>query len=515
VKLRNIQLVVALVSVAIVALIGVQLYWAHNAYLENEKQFNDKVTVALKEATSDINDNLTCFEMFSRLYINPNEGFYLLKQPWENYSKFVSPDVSPPDTVTIYNPVKGPDLRYNYNSLKFSDPVTVDILFRFRMRFNDTLEFQKERNEYKSLNARNFRDIISGTQSIEKTYDTTYMKTSLDKYFKLQGVNGSFHFGVIRNDNDSVAYASAGTKIPKLSGSKTAYPLTSDKYFSKPYRLAVYFDDKGETVLASLWLVLLSSIAIIGLLILAFIYFFQTILRQKKLSQMKNDFIDNMTHEFNTPISNIALSIETLFENDIPDRDRMRNILQIIGSENERLRENVERVLQIAAVEKEHFNLKPEYIHLDTLIKKVLAIFEIRISNGQGRIEYVNKCTEEQLYADETHIINMVYNLVDNALKYGGSDPIVEIETRNVGNEFVISVKDKGIGMTKEETKRIFEKFYRAQAGNIQDVKGFGLGLSYVKNIVQAHKGHIEVTSEPGKGTCFEVYLPVNYLAKK
>jgi two-component system phosphate regulon sensor histidine kinase PhoR len=515
VKFRNIQIVVALVSVAIIALIGVQLYWAHNAYLENEKQFNEKVSVALQEATGDMNDNLTCFEMFSRLYINPNEGFYMMKQPWESYSKFVSPEVNAPDTVTIYNPAKGPDLRYNYNSLKFSDPVSVDILFKFRMRFDDTLEFKKERDQYQSLDARNFKDVISGNQPIYKTYDTTYMKTSLDKYFKLQGVNGNFHFGVIRNDNDSLAYFSAGSKPSKLLHSEVSYPLTSDKYFSKPYRLAVYFDHSSETVLASLWVVLLSSIAIIGVLVLAFIYFISTILRQKKLSQMKNDFIDNMTHEFNTPISNIALSIETLFENEIPGQDKIRNILQIIGSENERLRENVERVLQIAAVEKENFNLKPESIHLDTLIRKVLAIFEIRIANGQGRIEYVNNCTEEQLYADETHIINMIYNLIDNALKYGGSNPVVVIDTRNTASEFVISVTDNGIGMTKEETRRIFEKFYRAQAGNIQDVKGFGLGLSYVKNIVMAHHGHIEVASEWGKGTCFEVYLPFNYLVKK
>ena len=238
-------------------------------------------------------------------------------------------------------------------------------------------------------------------------------------------------------------------------------------------------------------------------------------MQQKKLSKMKNDFIDNMTHEFNTPISNIGLSIETLFENDSINNEKSKRILNIIANENERLRENVERILQIAAVDKDVFNLKPESIPIESLIKKVLSDFDLRIENAHAKINYTNRCTEDKLFADETHLINVLYNLIDNAIKYSNDSPVIDIYTENRKGELVITIKDNGKGIAKDELKKIFEKFYRITDANIQDVKGFGLGLSYVKNIVIAHKGRIEVNSELGKGTQFDIFIPFNYLLIK
>jgi two-component system phosphate regulon sensor histidine kinase PhoR len=234
------------------------------------------------------------------------------------------------------------------------------------------------------------------------------------------------------------------------------------------------------------------------------------IIRQKRLSEVKNDFINNMTHELKTPISTISLSSELLLRLEFPqDEEKMRKYASIIYKENKRLEKQVERVLNIAKLDKDKVVLNKEEIDLIAILEEVKENFNFNQAQGGGQI-YLNH-TEQQalLYADPVHLTNVLFNLVDNAVKYCKLSPEIQMSVQAEKEGYRIEIQDNGIGIRKEDQKLIFDKFYRVPTGNIHDVKGFGLGLYYVKLIVEAHHGKIEVRSNPDKGTTFSIWLPL------
>jgi two-component system phosphate regulon sensor histidine kinase PhoR len=260
-----------------------------------------------------------------------------------------------------------------------------------------------------------------------------------------------------------------------------------------------------------MWLLLLVSLVFMLILIFSFYYTISTIFRQKKLSEIKNDFISNMTHEFKTPISTISLACEVLNDKSIEKSpERLSNYVRMIGDENKRLSLLVENILQTAILDKGEFKLKVQDIDLHNLIGQSIVNIRLQVENKGGTIGKELKATRSVVKGDRVHLTNIVFNLIDNALKYTSGEPKISISTRNDEAGIFISVKDNGIGISKENQKRIFETMYRVPTGNIHNVKGFGLGLSYVKAVVEKHKGSIGVESEPGKGSTFTVYLPFN-----
>jgi two-component system phosphate regulon sensor histidine kinase PhoR len=237
----------------------------------------------------------------------------------------------------------------------------------------------------------------------------------------------------------------------------------------------------------------------------------RTILRQKKLSEMKNDFINNMTHEFNTPIANISLAYETLKEKGKISNDAYsEKITGIIQSETDRLQENVNRILSISSFERNGIDIFRERMEVSELINIALSRLELKIKNKNAQVK-INK-PESPVYfnGDKLHMTNAIENLVDNALKYGNGHSQIELELMRSESEIVIRVRDNGIGMAPEVVNKIFEKFYRVQNGNIQNDRGFGIGLNYVKYVIEAHHGKISVNSRPGAGSCFQITLNAN-----
>jgi two-component system phosphate regulon sensor histidine kinase PhoR len=234
-----------------------------------------------------------------------------------------------------------------------------------------------------------------------------------------------------------------------------------------------------------------------------------TILKQKRLSEVKTDFINNMTHELKTPISTIALSSDVLRKVDEnTDLERVKQYATIIHAENSRLESQVERVLQLAKLEKDKIQLKKEAIAVHGLVEKCAQAFDLVISQKQGDLKLDLSAESDQIYADRVHLSNVIHNLLDNATKYAEETPQIEVRTYNEKGGLVIEVVDNGKGMTEDQMKQIFEKFYRVPTGSVHDVKGFGLGLYYVKEIVSAHRGRIEVQSEIGVGSTFKIVLP-------
>ncbi|MBA7558326.1 Sensor histidine kinase ResE [subsurface metagenome] len=272
----------------------------------------------------------------------------------------------------------------------------------------------------------------------------------------------------------------------------------------------MYFPRQTSFLLRSLGFMGISSMILTIVIILSFFITIYIIFKQKKLSEIKNDFVSNMTHELKTPISTISLASQMLNDNSIPDKSKnLGNISRIISDESKRLGYQVEKVLQMAIFDRGRIKLKKKKTDINELVHQVVTSFALQVKNKNGLMTESYKAENANVEVDPVHFTNLISNLVDNAIKYSGDDPRVGIATYNKNGKLCIRVRDNGIGIKKEDQKRIFEKFYRVPTGNVHNVKGFGLGLSYVKKIVEEHQGSVSLRSEVNKGTEFELSIPL------
>ena len=282
------------------------------------------------------------------------------------------------------------------------------------------------------------------------------------------------------------------------------------RYFSRPFDLSIIFNDYSSLIFATFKKLLGASITIVFILMVSFFIFVRMILRQRRLSELKNDFINNMTHEFKTPLTNISLAVESMTEQKMLKDEKGEKMIKIVGQESERLRENIERILQISRYEKEKPHLTIDKIDVHQLIQKVIAVFDPHFIENEIQFHSRLSATKNYINVDEMHFFNILFNIIDNAIKYNTSKPVISITTQDSQHGIILTIKDNGIGISLNDQKNIFEKFYRVQQGNLHDVKGYGLGLSYVKLIVESHSGQIKVRSQPGQGSEFEIFIPDN-----
>ena len=270
--------------------------------------------------------------------------------------------------------------------------------------------------------------------------------------------------------------------------------------------------DWKEAAIKELRLRIITSILFTIIIITAFYLTVRTMLRQKKLGEIKNDFINNMTHEFKTPIATISLAVDAMKnEKVLQDRSKMTYFSSIIKEENQRMNRQVETILKASQLEKQEVDLNMQPLHVHEVIKDVVDNFALQLEEKGGKAELLLNATNDLILADEVHFSNMVNNLIDNAVKYSKENTplLLKITTQSNDKSMTIRVEDNGIGMNKETVKRVFERFYRAHTGNLHNVKGFGLGLSYVKTVVQAQGGVIKVDSVLGRGSIFTIELPL------
>lgn len=287
-------------------------------------------------------------------------------------------------------------------------------------------------------------------------------------------------------------------------------PLFKEDLEGSNGQLLISFPNKQAAIMGNMEFILIVSIGLLLVLIGSFTYTILTLLKQKKISEMKTDFINNMTHEFKTPVATIMIASESLKDPEIAmDTARASRLAHIIYDENVRLGNHIERVLNIARIEKENLTWEAQPIHVNELLHAVLDSMVLQFQKNEVELTTELNAEKDLILADEFHLTNIMFNLLDNAIKYGQQDPKIFIRTRNTNKEIHIQVEDNGIGMNKEQLNKIFAQFYRIPTGNRHDVKGFGLGLSYVDDIVKRMKGKVSVKSERGKGTVFEVSLPL------
>ncbi|MCL7988781.1 HAMP domain-containing histidine kinase [Sphingobacterium sp. lm-10] len=278
-----------------------------------------------------------------------------------------------------------------------------------------------------------------------------------------------------------------------------------------PGLLSIYFPYKESHIAGNMSFMVIAVLALLSLLVGCFAYTLTIIFRQKKISEMKTDFINNMTHEFKTPVATIMIASESLRDKEIASNEnRVNKLANIIYDENIRLGSHIERVLNIARLEKENLNIERTKVPINALMSDVLESMHLQLEKAGGNLQVDLSATHDVVIGDELHLSNVMFNLLDNAIKYSKDTPDITVRTYSTKNSITLSVADKGVGMSKDHQEKIFDQFYRIPTGNIHNVKGFGLGLSYVNNIIKILNGKISVKSERDKGTQFEVTLPLH-----
>jgi signal transduction histidine kinase len=287
-------------------------------------------------------------------------------------------------------------------------------------------------------------------------------------------------------------------------------PLFPNDLYENSGILVINFPTKKNFIFQSMWLMLTATGTFIFIILASFGGSFYIIYRQKKLDELKTDFINNMTHEFKTPVATISLASQMLKnEKVMHNPEKILNYSNIIDEENKRLSGHIENVLQVARLDRGEFKLKVGTVNINELLQDITASLELRIESENGQLHTKLAAENSVVTGDAFHLTNAFHNIIDNAIKYRRDETLlVSVTTKNNSKGVIVSVQDNGIGISKENQKKIFEKFYRVPTGNIHNVKGFGLGLSYVKVIIDAHGGTIKVESEPGKGSRFELFLP-------
>jgi two-component system phosphate regulon sensor histidine kinase PhoR len=345
---------------------------------------------------------------------------------------------------------------------------------------------------------------------IEERIDVDILDSLILSELTNREVRTSFEFGIFSPSRNFMPIQKSGEYPDELLNKGFHYPLFPSDVISNPDYLMLYFPKEKQFLITQLWQTLSISVFLMIVIILSFAYTIFTILKQKKISEMRNDFINNMTHEIKTPISTISLACEALSDKDIIKSENLyENYISVINEENRRLGTMTERILQSAKLEKGQIILKKERINIESIISEAINNIKLQVDKKGGKITTRFNAENVMVHIDKVHITNVIFNLLDNANKYSPVHPDIEIKTENSFSGLLISVKDSGTGISRANQKKIFDKLYRIPTGNIHNVKGFGLGLSYVKAIVEQHNGKITLESEINKGSKFIIFLPL------
>lgn len=360
------------------------------------------------------------------------------------------------------------------------------------------------------LRFKNLRAILSDRPLKEKL-NMSYLKSTLMKELNRNNIKLDYRFAVVSFNAGQGEFIDGDPDFDLELGDKHRRLLFPNAHSTGSDYLIVYFPSEKQFLYKSTGFMVIPSITLAIMIIGLFLFTINIILKQKKLSNIKNDFINNMTHELKTPISTISLASQMLRDSGVSNTPKtIEHVSGVIFQESKRLSFQVEKVLQMAVFNEGRLKLKFREFNVNDLLITVVQNSELKVKNKSGELLSDLSAEEATIKGDEVHITNVMFNLIDNAIKYSKEEPTIEIATQNKKEHLVVIIKDNGIGIAKEHQKQIFERFYRVPTGNVHDVKGFGLGLSYVKKIIDAHQGEIKVESALGKGTKFSLYFPLN-----
>ena len=515
-KKSYIPILIVLISFSLIGLVAIQIYWIQNAIELRDTQFRRNVKIALAE----VNNVLEREEANERIRRNDLGRKILTQIDSISDEKSIHQVWNPTDVSdsTVYISKDGQNrlrLVREKKDFVFPDPMVV------------AHERPISNNEVKKVSPNYFTDrerkiiaeLLTGLMNIELDSDilTRYGAQKLDSLLNLHlseigGIDASYAFGVFDLfDNPLVLSDEEQDPEPLLDSGYKVRLFPND--FTQPTRyLRVWFPNQESYLVRPLWPLLTSSAIFLIAIILAFAYSIRTIFRQKKVSEIKNDFINNMTHELKTPISTISLACEALSDPIMGGSEVKRDqYVGMISDENKRLGVLVENVLRSAVLDRREMELANDDVDFHAVIDTAIRNIDLQIKQKGGKVEFIKSAERSNIQGDRIHLTNVVYNLLDNAIKYSKNDLHITVKTKSDDSHITISVKDNGIGIKKDQQDKIFDKLYRVPTGNVHNIKGFGLGLSYVKAIVEKHEGLVQVKSEYGKGSTFIIKLPYHH----
>ncbi len=533
--------IIVLMGISLLGIIAVQLFWMHEAITVKEQQFDQQVNQALSKAAFRIERNQNAFFMshlFSgmpqmQLQQQMNQGgsnrmndslILEFNEFWqdksnqdlevkkENNLKVKKTEQNGIETITygfdtIIEDAYSSQRIQTYSSV--SKPSQEN-----RMAFppaeqgpnNNPME-----NQFSDVMQQMFLEFSIKDIPIEERLSNSVIAPTLDYELKNAGISIKYEYGI--SNFRGKLYNKMKTNGFNQNKVSQAYKTTlfPNDILMQSDQLLLYFPEKSNYLIQSVIYPFSGSLLFTLIILFTFYYTLRIIYNQKKTSEVKTDFINNMTHEFKTPIATISLAADSINNpNIINDAEKVRRFIEIIKEENRRMNRQVESVLKMALIDKKDFNLNMVETDVHPLIRQAVKNISLQIEQKGGTLEMELNAGNDRIKADENHLVNVIFNLLDNANKYSlESPPEITLTTYNQQDNLVIAISDKGIGMDKDTQEKIFEKFYRVPTGDVHNVKGFGLGLSYVKAIVMQFKGDVHVTSQKGKGSTFEIRIPL------
>ena len=503
-KKKTIWTIATIMGLSFLALLFLQIKYIDEMVRMKKEQFDESVNRSLYQASRNL---------------ELNETLRFLEKDVNAANRKAHNDALDADSASVGSILPDNDTNSFENQMRRNDPASmpkVMILSNDKNSLSQASKSMKEivRNRYvyqKALLDRVVMNILynASEKPLQERVNFKLLDQDLKVELQSNGIMLPYHFRVTTQDGREVY------RCPDYSdvGEEFTYeqPLYRNDPVNKMGLVKIHFPNMNSYIFSSIRF-MIPAIVFTVILLVTFIFTIVVVFRQKRLSEIKNDFINNMTHELKTPISSISLAAQMLNDESVSKSPAMmKHIGGALLEESKRLRFLVEKVLQMSLFDRQKTMFKKKELDLNELVENVAATFTLRVEHTGGKIMTDIGAVESKIYVDETHFTNVIFNLFDNAIKYRKPDQPVNliISTWNDEHHLFFAIKDDGIGIKKDNLKKIFDKFYRVHTGNVHDVKGFGLGLAYVKRIVDLHKGDIKVESEYGKGTKFTIQLPI------
>ena len=524
-------------SASLTGLIAFQWYWIDTVITGNRDHFERDVMSALSNVTQKLEQQEALFyvnrqmETFSAqaqsMRFNPlklqKNSVPNKRSLTQSKEKIISKDslsssggfkfsfemLSAPNSSNKVGEVLLDVLKSNINNIKFAYPKNAS---ETDIPNSNLRKILKKISNKSNMMMELLEELMLPKIGLANRFDPNQLDSLLHAELKKKSINIPYDYAIINPRSGRLIEISKEYSNERLLQSHFKTNLFPNDVTNEPNLLVIDFPDQEKYLLSKIWFPLSSSALLILIILVCFGYAIFTIIRQKNISVMKTDFMNNMTHEFKTPISTIRLAIEALLDPTIPQKDSMKmKYLGIIADENKRLESQVADVLQMAQLDKNELKLNLLTVNLHTIIKQAVNKISIQLERKSGNLKLALNAAQSKLKGDEAYLLGILLNLLDNALKYSNDPPNIIIRTQNIKGQLVCSIKDHGMGMTKESQRDIFQKFYRVASGNVHNIKGFGLGLAYVKEIVHLHHGSIEVESELKRGSTFIIKFPLKY----
>lgn len=508
------KILIILMSVALIGLVLIQFYWTQKVFVSQTEEFNGRVYQALNATVEEVNQRE--LQTYYARFDNVRKDFQETTDKPQVMSSQLIQDSAGTTYITMTRyilersvvPISG---QYNDSLISanvYSQEKTVKIPKDSGANMIQNLSLDTEENfKNATFSIERLARLDGGNRPIDKRVDFDLLDSIFVKQLRLRGVKSHPQLAVLNSDSTLTKTANADFK---LAEKEFTIPLFYDNNDKAQYLISTYFPDKKLSILGPIipivMLTVIFTIIIISVFSLA-IYYMQL---QRSISEIKTDFINNMTHEFKTPIATINIASDALKnEKVIGDQDRIKYYADLIKQENKRMNTQVEMVLRMAKLERNQIDINLQDFDLNDLVRKSVSTARFIVENLNGTIFEDYQASRSLVEGDVFHLENAINNIMDNARKYSKENPNIQVKTYNEGNDIVIEVRDSGIGMSKTVLKKIFDQFYREETGNIHNVKGHGLGLAYVRKIVELHQGEVYAESEPDKGSAFFIKLPI------